>query len=106
MRAPNSANLLPHGRFASVTFKETRQPTTLAYLAGLLEGEGSFLRPPPSSPQQSAVVLMMTDEDVVSRTALLLETSRQAPPYKKKAHYKDVYVARVRGRRAAEVIGS
>jgi hypothetical protein len=33
-----------------VTFSETRRPLTLAYLAGLLEGEGAFLKPPPSRP--------------------------------------------------------
>ena len=91
-------------RVPSVTFKETRRPTTLAYLAGLLEGEGSFLRPPPSSPQQSAVALAMTDEDVVSRAAMLLETSRQAPPYRRAVHHKPVYTARVRGLRAVEVM--
>jgi hypothetical protein len=91
-------------RVPSVTFKETRRPTTLAYLAGLLEGEGSFLRPPPSTPQQSAVALAMTDEDVVSRAAMLLETSRQAPPYRRAVHHKPVYTARFRGLRAVEVM--
>ncbi len=94
---------LTSSKLPSVTFAETRQATTLAYLAGLLEGEGSFLRPPPSSPQQSSVALMMTDEDVVSGAALLLETSRQAPPYRREAHHKHIYTARVRGRRAANV---
>jgi hypothetical protein len=92
------------GRIPSVTFGQARRLTTLSYLAGLLEGEGSFLCPPPSSPQQSSVALMMTDDDVVSRTAMLLETSRQAPPYKREAHHKSVYTARVRGLRAAEVM--
>jgi hypothetical protein len=54
--------------------------------------------------QQSAVALMMTDDDVVSRAAMLLETSRQAPPYKREAHHKSVYTARVRGLRATEVM--
>jgi hypothetical protein len=47
---------------------------------------------------------MMTDEDVVCRAALLLETSLQTPPYRREAHHKPVYVARVRGRRAVEVM--
>ena len=84
-------------------FGAIRRPTTLSYLAGLLEGEGSFLRPPPSSSGQIAVALSMTDEDVVQRAALLLE----APVFaleRRKVHYKPAFVMRVRGRRAIEVM--
>lgn len=47
-------------------------PEELAWLAGLLEGEGSFCKGPPSKPNSPRVALSMTDEDVVSRVALLL----------------------------------
>src|SRR3954451_12384658 len=38
-------------------------------LAGLLEAEGTFLRPPPSSPRSPQVVCRMTDRDVIERVA-------------------------------------
>lgn len=42
---------------------------TLWWLAGLLEGEGSFIAPVPSSPRRPIISLSMTDEDVVARVA-------------------------------------
>jgi DNA-binding transcriptional regulator YiaG len=47
--------------------------TDLAWLAGLLEGEGSFLKAPPSKPNCPRVSLEMTDKDVVERAALLMD---------------------------------
>ena len=44
----------------------------LAWLAGLLEGEGSFLKAPPSSPNCPRISLEMTDKDVVERAASLM----------------------------------
>lgn len=41
----------------------------LHWLAGLLEGEGSFLPGPPSAHRYPVVALQMTDEDVVARVA-------------------------------------
>jgi hypothetical protein len=41
------------------------------WLAGLLEGEGSFLAGPPSAPNSLRIALTMTDEDVVARVAAL-----------------------------------
>lgn len=43
----------------------------LHWLAGLLEGEGSFHAGPPSAPRYPVVALQMTDEDVVTRVATL-----------------------------------
>lgn len=45
----------------------------LHWLAGLLEGEGTFLAPPPSSPGCPAIRLEMCDRDVVARAATLFE---------------------------------
>lgn len=42
------------------------------WLAGLLEGEGSFLKGPPSAPRYPVLSLQMTDEDVVARVAAML----------------------------------
>lgn len=61
------------------------------------------MKGPPSNPQQSAVVLAMTDEDVVRRAALLLEAHCLALPLRDVRH-KPVFVTRVRGRRAVEVM--
>jgi hypothetical protein len=41
--------------------------TELHWVAGLLEGEGSFLPGPPSSPRLPIISVHMTDEDVVAR---------------------------------------
>jgi hypothetical protein len=43
----------------------------LYWLAGLLEGEGSFLKGPPSAPHQPRISLSMTDEDVIKRVSSL-----------------------------------
>jgi hypothetical protein len=39
----------------------------LRWLAGLLEGEGSFMTGPPSSPRRPVISINMNDEDVVAR---------------------------------------
>lgn len=39
----------------------------IAWVAGLLEGEGSFLRASPSQPGHPRVTVQMTDEDVIRR---------------------------------------
>lgn len=44
----------------------------LAWLAGLLEGEGTFVVGPPSAPTVTAVRLEMCDRDVVVRAATLI----------------------------------
>ncbi len=43
----------------------------LHWLAGLLEGEGSFLMGPPSAPRYPVLALQMTDEDVVARVSAM-----------------------------------
>jgi hypothetical protein len=41
--------------------------TELHWLAGLLEGEGTFMTGPPSSPRMPILAVNMTDEDVMAR---------------------------------------
>lgn len=43
----------------------------LLWLAGYLEGEGSFTSPTPSAPNRPRIQVAATDEDVVQRTAVL-----------------------------------
>ena len=44
--------------------------TELHWLAGLLEGEGSFMTGPPSSPGLPVIAVNMTDQDVMARIGL------------------------------------
>ncbi len=43
----------------------------IVWLAGLLEGEGSFMKGPPSSPNLPIISIKMTDEDIISKVANL-----------------------------------
>lgn len=71
----------------------------LHWLAGLLEGEGSFFPGPPSQPHLPVISIQMTDEDVMARVSRLL--SRKACASKpKKAEWKTTYQLRVVGGRA------
>lgn len=45
---------------------------SLYWLAGLLEGEGSFMKGPPSSPGLPVIRMVMIDRDVVERAASML----------------------------------
>lgn len=75
------------------------QETDLHWLAGLLEGEGSFMAGPPSNPRSPRLVVSMTDEDVIARAARLIgrkPCSWQAPV----KHWKRTYMVRVTGARA------
>jgi hypothetical protein len=45
----------------------------LHWLAGLLEGEGSFMVGPPSSPRMPLISVHMTDEDVMARLGRIFE---------------------------------
>ena len=57
----------------------------LAWIAGLLEAEGTFLRPVPSQRGRPIVACSMTDRDVVERLALMLDTTvsvMHRPPHK------------------------
>ncbi len=76
----------------------------LYWLAGLLEGEGSFMKGPPSSPRQPIVVLPMTDQDVVERAARLFDRAvlswdrRSAQPRKR------VFITTIKGMAAVMVM--
>ena len=56
----------------------------LYWLAGLLEGEGSFMRGAPSRPNTPMVSLSMTDEDVVARVGRMLGVSYYPDKTKRK----------------------
>jgi hypothetical protein len=70
----------------------------LHWLAGLLEGEGSFMAGPPSSPGLPVVAVNMTDEDVMARLGRIFErkvhlirprNARWQTSYQVRAHGRD-----------------
>jgi hypothetical protein len=71
----------------------------LHWLAGLLEGEGTFLAGPPSAPRSPVIQFWMTDRDVVERAGALLD-SAVMPHAPRRAHWKTTYAVRLCGPRA------
>jgi len=76
---------------------------TLYWLAGILEGEGSFLSGPPSSPDCPAIRLPMTDQDVVVRVADLFRRA-VIPTKARRSHHKTAYVTTIKGAGAARMM--
>jgi hypothetical protein len=71
----------------------------LHWLAGLLEGEGSFLKGPPSAPRHPILALQMTDEDVVARVAAMF--GRRASCWQpREARWQRTFLVRVTGAKA------
>ena len=71
----------------------------LHWLAGLLEGEGSFLAGPPSAPRSPAVQVSMTDRDIIARAGVLLGVAVTVS-LSRRDGWNDAYGVRVRGARA------
>jgi hypothetical protein len=68
----------------------------LCWLAGLLEGEGSFFAGPPSSPNLPILQVSMVDADVIQRVATLLGVK----PFvirPRRSHWQVAFGVRVRG---------
>lgn len=77
----------------------------LAWLAGLLEGEGSFLFASPSSYSAAVgVSLQMSDEDVVARASALMGAAYRRWVSPRNPAWKPVFITNVRGRRAVCVM--
>ena len=72
----------------------------LYWLAGLVEGEGSFMAPSPSAPNQPKISVSMTDKDVVKRVAKLFGTV-VTPLRMARSHWRPAYLTRCTSRRAA-----
>ncbi len=71
---------------------------TMHWLAGLIEAEGTILRPPPSAPNVPRLAVRMTDHDVVARVAELFGV---AVVRAGKGPHKTEFGAVLRGRPAA-----
>ena len=71
----------------------------LHWLAGLLEGEGSFLAAPPSRPRSPCVQVLMVDRDIIERAGGLFGTGVYMIPPRREG-WSTTYSARIRGTRA------
>lgn len=72
-----------------------------AWLAGLLEGEGSFLW---MSDRRARVTCGMTDKDVLERVFLLCGGKIWKQKYKAKDHHKDVWIWYLEGQDAVNLM--
>jgi hypothetical protein len=80
-------------------------PEDLHWLAGLLEGEGSFLKPSPSRPASPRVQVVMTDRDVLEHVAALVGVSVYAVPVdSRNADWHPCYRVIVNGQRATQLM--
>lgn len=73
------------------------------WLAGILEGEGTFMSAPPSSPSSPVARICMTDRDTVARAADLLERA-VVPVRARKEHYRPPYVTQIKGTEAVALM--
>ena len=78
----------------------------LYWLAGLLEGEGSFFAGPPSAPNNITIALTMTDADVVAHVASLWGVAYHEvrKGLSRKMGWKPIYYVHLRGKRAADLM--
>ena len=84
---------------ATPGFPDNVPSEDLHWLAGLLEGEGTFLTGPPSAPRHPVLAVQMTDEDVVVRVATMF--GRKASCWTpREARWQPTYIARVTGAKA------
>lgn len=75
----------------------------LYWLAGILEGEGSFLPGPPSNPNVPRISVMMTDEDVIGEIAGLF--GRKYHKYvPSNSNHKPCFVVLLTGRKAIDLM--
>jgi hypothetical protein len=73
-----------------------------AWLAGLLEAEGTFLEPTPSEPGMPIVACQMTDADIVQRVAYAFGTTVATVP--RSGRRRSLYATRVKGGAAAALM--
>lgn len=80
----------------------------LHWLAGLLEGEGSFMAYRNTVKGKvyyyPRIVLGMTDEDIVRRVAVLFDSALNNPPYKQQSHHKRRWVTVLTNSRARDLM--
>ena len=75
----------------------------LYWLAGILEGEGSFMKGVPSCPNAPRIGIQMTDRDVLEKVAAFFEVSvcrAGVTRQKKNPHWKPAFIVQIHGVRA------
>ncbi len=77
---------------------------TFHWLAGLLEGEGSFMAPAPSKPNLVRVHLNMCDEEIVKKVADLFEMKYATIKRKGHDNWSPQYQWILRGSRAVKLM--
>ena len=80
--------------------------TELYWLAGLLEGEGSFLKGPPSRPRCPILQLAMTDSDIVARVADLFGRRVFRSDRGVDLGFKPAYLTALKGAGAAQLMAA
>lgn len=77
--------------------------TNFFWLVGLLEGEGSFLKPSPSKPREPKIDVEMKDEDVIRRVSALFGVG-----YRKRDRHREnasvTFHVRLAGKRAVQLM--
>ena len=78
--------------------------TDLYWLAGLLEGEGSFQSPPPSDSNSPRVCLHMTDKDVVEKAQNLINAGHIYFEEARQENWSDSWKLTVKGKPAVKLM--
>jgi hypothetical protein len=74
------------------------------WLAGLIEGEGSFMKAPPSRPNEPRLEIEMKDKDIIERVGALLGAKMQTRIRKTFDPPKTIYRVRLGGKRAVALM--
>lgn len=93
---------MPHPHYFNSKVHEILE-VDLAWLAGLLEGEGSFLPGPPSAPNATRIQCSMCDEDIIARVAEYLQATYHEIR-KRQPHHKRAWFVTIKGSRARELM--
>jgi hypothetical protein len=88
-------HLFVEGRIAKLVDTARNHPDLL-WLAGLVEGEGSFFPGSPSAPGLPVMQVAMVDVDVISRAARMLGVTVRTIRPRREA-WKTIYTCRIRG---------
>lgn len=86
-----------------IIVSESEPDNTLYWLAGLLEGEGSFTAPAPSEPKLPRISIEMTDEDVVQKAAGIFGVKYHRIAARKLSH-QDSFKVNLKGRFAYQMM--
>ena len=73
------------------------------WLAGYLEGEGSFVKGPPSAPNSPRITVQSTDEDVIQMVAALFGRA-YFRPRSSQPHFKQCFATHIKGAAAIDLM--